>query len=117
MYKVILGRVCELLLPWERVKYYIFVYVCACARLCKYVRACVFVNGRARGRMHVSARVYPFLSSLQHACAIFYCHLCSLWLHHNFGYYLIKRHDFQKKVLNIKYFGLLYKVFLKCLLL
>jgi hypothetical protein len=39
-------------------------------------------------------RSYNFQFLVQCACAVLYCHLCLLWLYHNF---LHKRHSFEEK--------------------
>ena len=72
----------------------LFISVCACA----HVAACVCV-GRCQGACacaRTRARVYPYLSSMQHACAMFYCHLWPLPPSY-FRYLLINGTIFEKK--------------------
>jgi hypothetical protein len=43
-----------------------------------YVRACVCVGSRARLRVHTRARVFPYLSNMQNACAVLHFRVSSL---------------------------------------
>ena len=46
----------------------------------------------------------PYLSCMQSACAVFYCHLCRVWLCLISPHYLVNGSTFEKKMLlNIKY--------------
>ena len=42
------------------------------------------------------ARLQPWLSSMQSACAVLYCHLLPVWLYHIFPRYLINDMNFRK---------------------
>ena len=80
-------------------------WVCACVTVC--------VGALAPGLVHMGVRVWPCLSFLQSACAVF-CHLWSLWLHHIFRHYLINGTIFGKKFIVQKmYFDFLYNFYLK----
>ena len=70
------------LLLWKSNKHYIFVCVCVCVR----------------ARTHVLVA----LSSMQSPCAVLYCHLRPLWLHHIFPHYPINSTVSGKKLLTIK---------------
>jgi hypothetical protein len=89
-------------------------YLCVC--VC--VRSCVRKRGSMQGVcMRVRACMYSCLSNTKRVCAILWCHLWPLWLHHIFRHYLINGAIFGKKLLNIKcvsWFSLqsLFKTFL-----
>ena len=77
------------------------VSVCARASMGAYVRACVCVGSRARLRVHMRARVFPYLSNMQNACAVLHFRVSSLAPPH-FSTKSHKRHDFQTKVIKYK---------------
>ena len=47
--------------------------------------------------------VLPYLSSMQSACAVLYCHLLSVWPYHIFPHFLINGTIFGHTLLNTKY--------------
>ena len=49
----------------------------------------------------MGARAHVPLPSIQRACAVLYCHLWPLWLHHIFPL-CHKRHDYRKKAIEHK---------------
>ena len=59
--------------------------VCVCVCACVSVRRCMGPRACVNG----SVCVWPYLSSMQSACAVLYCHLWPLWLHHIFRRYLV----------------------------
>jgi hypothetical protein len=91
---------------------YLSLCVCVCVRACARARGCVceWVMG-GRGRVHALASVYPFLSSMQCVCDIFW-HPIPLWLYSIFQHYLINGTIFEKKVLHIKCVFLFYLQYL-----
>ena len=46
--------------------------------------------------------LYPWLPSIQSACAVLYCHLSPVWLYEDFPHYLINGTIFGKELLRIK---------------
>jgi hypothetical protein len=50
----------------------------------------------------------PYLSSMQSACAVLYCHLLSVWPYRIFPHYLMKATISGQNLLNIKYIILVY---------
>jgi hypothetical protein len=73
------------LLPWESNKYYVFLCLCVCARVRACVRAC--------------SLIYP-------ACkeqAPYYVVICGFSGFATFSALSHKRHDFRKKLWNIKW--------------
>jgi hypothetical protein len=57
------------MLPWEKQN---CLFLWECSRL---VSACVCACAPARGRRRVNGRVWPYLPSMQSACAVLYCHM------------------------------------------
>jgi len=53
-------------------------------------------NFRCRKVIIINILFYPYLSGMQSACAVFYCHLWPVW-HYNFFHVSHKRHNFLKK--------------------
>jgi len=69
------------MLPWKRNKHYVY-WMC----------------------------LYPYLSRVQSACVVLYCHLWHVRLHHNFSTLSHKEHNFEKEN---KCFDFLYSCYLK----
>ena len=67
-------------------------YACAFVLVRVHARACCCVcTGEGGGCAHV------VLVSMQQTCAILWCNLCPLWLHHIFRHCLKKGYDFSGK--------------------
>ena len=67
---------------------------------------CVCVCERERERERES--LLPYLSSMQSACAVLYCHLLSVWLYHIISTLPHKRHHFQEKVIEHEVYCLIF---------
>jgi hypothetical protein len=68
----------------------------------KRVRVNIFCRGKAISTEYYQCVFLPYLSSMQSACAILYCHLWPVWLYHIFPHNLIKGTIFARKVIEHK---------------